>query len=37
VFDLDATNVNGFDKEDQAGLEAIVVRLMELIDWPVEW
>eukprot|EP01137_Pigoraptor_chileana_P001491 Opistho-2@39215 len=34
VLDLDSSVVNGFDIEDQQGLEAIVVVLVSGCDWP---
>ena len=34
VLDLDAMNLNGFDEEDQKGLEAIAKFIVEACDWP---
>ena len=34
VLDLDAMNLNGFDEEDQKGLETIAKFIVEACDWP---
>jgi putative methionine-R-sulfoxide reductase with GAF domain len=34
VLDLDATNLNGFDADDQHGLEALAQCLVAACDWP---